>query len=405
MWERQYEHGRWNGHQLNILATAIDGGQRLHVSEIPYAELPHIRVMGSKARTIKLEVVFVGSSSLADSNAFIANLEESPTGELEHPWLGELPLVFDTFSQSISTKRGIVTLSLSFVRAGTEPNINVPSIVRTKQLATVVESTSASSFASDVSKMSVAEINQTQSDFTKALDTLTDITHRMNSDVDLAQSSLVNNQFIDTYRTINTAYAAVTRLGNQPDSFLAAFNSAVDMVINALQSEKDSESEAIDNSRNAQQQLLKQVNDDAVTPHYNIQMVTGAIKASKDLTSLEKEESFDVTTANKQPDIIRGDLTALIESLDERIDEITQVSTVESLALYDVLLALKSNVQTQLDKVIKGTAAHRVIEQPRFKPALSIAHEQYTDEHLITAINALQHPLFMRGDIAVRDAQ
>ncbi|MBY7827646.1 DNA circularization N-terminal domain-containing protein [Vibrio fluvialis] len=32
MWERQYEHGRWNGHQLNILATAIDGGQRLHVS-------------------------------------------------------------------------------------------------------------------------------------------------------------------------------------------------------------------------------------------------------------------------------------------------------------------------------------------------------------------------------------
>ncbi|PNH90259.1 hypothetical protein C1M56_03060 [Vibrio diazotrophicus] len=405
MWERQYEHGRWNGHQLNILATAIDGGQRLHVSEIPYAQLPHIQTMGSKARTIKLEVVFVGSSSLADSNAFIANLEESPTGELEHPWLGELSLVYEAFSQSISTKRGIVTLSLSFVRAGNEPNINVPSIVRTKQLAAVVENTSASSFAKDVSKMSVAEINQTQSDFTKALDTLTDITHRMNSDVDQAQSSLVNNQFIDTYRTINTAYAAVTRLGNQPDSFLAAFNAAVDMVTNALQSEKESESEAIDNSRNAQQQLLKQVNDDAVTPHYNIQMVTGAIKASKDLTSLEKDESFDVTTANKQPDIIKSDLSALIESVDERIDEITQVSTVESLELYDALLALKSNVQTQLDKVIKGTAAHRVIEQPRFKPALNLAHEQYTDEHLITAINALQHPLFMHGYIAVRDAQ
>ncbi|ELO4022977.1 DNA circularization N-terminal domain-containing protein, partial [Vibrio fluvialis] len=61
MWERQYERGRWNGHQLNILATAIDGGQRLHVSEIPYAELPNIRVMGSKSRTIKLDVVFVGA--------------------------------------------------------------------------------------------------------------------------------------------------------------------------------------------------------------------------------------------------------------------------------------------------------------------------------------------------------
>ncbi|MCE7598634.1 DNA circularization N-terminal domain-containing protein, partial [Vibrio fluvialis] len=74
MWERLYEHGRWNGHQLNILATAIDGGQRLHVSEIPYAELPNIRVMGSKSRTIKLDVVFVGADSLADANAFIANL-------------------------------------------------------------------------------------------------------------------------------------------------------------------------------------------------------------------------------------------------------------------------------------------------------------------------------------------
>ncbi|MDE5175847.1 hypothetical protein [Vibrio fluvialis] len=40
MWERLYEHGRWNGHQLNILATAIYGGQRLHVSETPTPSSP-----------------------------------------------------------------------------------------------------------------------------------------------------------------------------------------------------------------------------------------------------------------------------------------------------------------------------------------------------------------------------
>ncbi|PNH91337.1 DNA circularization N-terminal domain-containing protein [Vibrio diazotrophicus] len=404
MWERQYEHGRWNGHQLNILATAIDGGQRLHVSEIPYAELPHIRVMGSKARTIKLEVVFVGSSSLADSNAFIANLEESPTGELEHPWLGELPLVYEAFSQSISTKRGIVTLSLSFVRAGTEPNINVPSIVRTKQLATVVENTSASSFANDVSKMSVAEINQTQNDFTEALDVLTDITHRINSNIDQTQGGLADNQLKDIYRTINKAYTAVGRLASQPDYFSDAFSSAMGAVADGVQSEPDSESEAIDNSRNAQQLLLNQVKDDAVSSHYNTQMVTGAIKVSKDLVKLEKEDRFDVTSTTKQPDIIQSDLSALIDSLDERIDDVTQVSTAESMELFDALLVLKSNVQTQYDKVDKGTAPHRVVHQPRFKPALSIAHDQYTNEQIITAINALQHPLFMRGDIAVRDA-
>ncbi|WP_241907918.1 DNA circularization N-terminal domain-containing protein [Vibrio lentus] len=92
IWERQYEHARWNGLKLNILSTAFDGGKRLQVSEIPYSDLPHIKVMGTKTRTYTIEAVFVGSSSLADANALIENLEATPTGELEHPWLGELAL-------------------------------------------------------------------------------------------------------------------------------------------------------------------------------------------------------------------------------------------------------------------------------------------------------------------------
>ncbi|MCG6410071.1 DNA circularization N-terminal domain-containing protein, partial [Vibrio fluvialis] len=197
MWERQYDRGRWNGHQLNILATAIDGGQRMHVREIPYAELPNIRVMGSKSRTIKLDVVFVGADSLADANAFIANLDPSPAGELEHPWLGELTLVFDTFSQSISTKRGVVTLSLSFVRAGTQPTINTSATVRVNQQASAVESVSAQSFARDVKSLSVADINQTQNDFTQSLNVMVDITHRLNLADDKLQSinSAINEAF------------------------------------------------------------------------------------------------------------------------------------------------------------------------------------------------------------------
>ncbi len=172
MWERQYEHGRWNGHKLNILSTAIDGGQRLQVSDIPYAQLPHVKIMGSKSRNFNLEVVFVGANSLADANAFISNLEASPTGELEHPWLGELPLVFETFSQSISTKRGLVILSLTFVRAGVSPTITARTKVRAKEQASIVESLSSQSFSQDVKGMSVSEINQTQDRFTQALNVL-----------------------------------------------------------------------------------------------------------------------------------------------------------------------------------------------------------------------------------------
>ncbi|MBY7767708.1 DNA circularization N-terminal domain-containing protein [Vibrio fluvialis] len=396
MWERQYERGRWNGHQLNILATAIDGGQRLHVSEIPYAELPNIRVMGSKSRTIKLDVVFVGADSLADANAFIANLESSPTGELEHPWLGELTLVFDTFSQSISTRRGVVTLSLSFVRAGTQPTINTSATVRVKQQASAVESVSAQSFARDVKSLSVADINQTQNDFTQSLNVLVDITHRLNLADDKLQS--INS-------AINEAFGAISSISSAPDKFATLLSTAVDRVAEGVQSQPDSDSEAVDNARTAQQLMLGQVKEDAITPHHNIQMVTGAVKVSKDVTRLEKQDQFDITAVSKQPAIIQSDLAALIDGIDARVTETTSISTVESLDIFNALEALKGGIQTQHDKVIKGTAAHRVIEQPRSKPALTIAHDQYTAEPIVTAMNALQHPLFLRGDIAVRNPQ
>ena len=60
MWEREYEQGRWNGVALNILGTSLNGGKRLQVSEIPYAELPDIKVMGSSANNIEIDVVLVG---------------------------------------------------------------------------------------------------------------------------------------------------------------------------------------------------------------------------------------------------------------------------------------------------------------------------------------------------------
>ncbi len=121
MWERKYEQGRWNGLTLNILSTSIDGGKRLHISELPYVDLPSIKVMGSAASKLNLEVVLVGRNSLVDANNLLANLNKTPKGELEHPWLGELSLVFESHSQKIDTKLGLVTLSLSFVRGRDVP--------------------------------------------------------------------------------------------------------------------------------------------------------------------------------------------------------------------------------------------------------------------------------------------
>ncbi len=396
MWERQYEHARWNGHKLNILSTAFDGGKRLQVSEIPYADLPHIKVMGTKARTFTIEAVFVGASSLADANALIENLETNPKGELEHPWLGELPLVFEEHSLSISTKKGLVTLSLKFVRSGTSPSITATTTVRTKAQASIVEELSRKSFVEEVKELDVSQINQVQSDANSALNVLVDITNRLN----LADDSLQ-----DINHAINEAFSAVSRISTNPAEFAVLFSNAVDTVSEGVHSEPDSESEAVDNSRNAQALMLGEVKAGSPAKHHNVQMVTGAVKMSKDIANLETNDSFDITATQKQPEIIKSDLSTLIASVDDRIKDTTQVSTPESIQLYDALTTLKSNVQTQQDKVIEGTKAHRTVQSPRFKSALTIAHNEYTRENIITKMNALQHPLFIRGNIAVRNAQ
>lgn len=208
MWERRYAHGRWNGHKLNIFSTAIDGGKRLHIADMPYANLPSIKVMGSKARSIALEVVFVGSNSLANANAFIENIENSPRGELEHPWLGELSLVFETFTQTISTMKGVVSLSLTFTRSGVSPTITKSISISAKEQSAIVESYSIAAFNKDVVAMSIADINQTQASFNTGLEALVDITNRLNLTGDALQN--INH-------AINDAFSTISGLSNQPE--------------------------------------------------------------------------------------------------------------------------------------------------------------------------------------------
>ena len=396
MWERKYEQGRWNGIKLNLLSTGIEGGKRLQVSEIPYADLPHIKVMGSKARSFKFEVVFVGTGSLADANAFIDTIEATPEGELEHPWLGELPLVFETFSQSISTKRGMVVLSLSFVRAGTSPTITTQAKTRAKEQVNLVETLSRRSFAQDVKAMDVHEINQTQNDFFGALNTLVDIVNRL---------GLVGDKMQSINHAINDAFSAVSSLSAKPDEFASRFSTAVDSVASGIQAQPHSASEAVDNARSAQALMLGQVKDSATTHHFNVQMTTAAVKVSKDITELEKVDAFDVTTVGKQPGIIKNDVMNLLLSIDDRVRDVTSTSTPDTIALFDSLTALKGHLQVQHDKVVAGTIHHRLVQTPRFKPALCIAHDEHARESVLTSINARQHPLFFRGEIAVRDAK
>ncbi|WP_299144326.1 DNA circularization N-terminal domain-containing protein, partial [uncultured Vibrio sp.] len=252
MWERQYEQAQWNGLKLNLLSTSFDGGKRLQVSDLPHADLPHIKVMGSKARHYTIETVFVGERSLVDANALIKSMEATPQGQLEHPWLGELDLFFQDFSQSISTKKGIVTLNLKFIRAGASPSITAASSVRTKTQADIVGDLSKASFANELKALDVSGVNQVQEETSRLLDVLVDVTNRL---------SLTHDTLQEISSAINEAYSAVSGLSTHPDELVEHLSNAVDAVASAVQSEPDSKSEAVDNARSAQALLLGEIRD------------------------------------------------------------------------------------------------------------------------------------------------
>ncbi|MUH96367.1 hypothetical protein GNP63_07350 [Aliivibrio fischeri] len=395
MWEREYEKGRWNGLELNILTTSIDGGQRLHVSEIPYADLPSIKVMGSAANSIDLEVLLVGKASLVEANNLLASLNASPKGELEHPWLGELPLVFETFSQKISTKRGVVELSLKFLRDGKAPQLSSSAsiTVSSKEQASEVEKSSTKTFVQDVEEMDAAQVSSLQEHFTYAINQLVGISTKLN--VPSQTLSALNQE-------LNSALVAISSIANAPEQFAEQLSKTVDSVADAVRSEPDSENEAIDNSRAAQSSMLAAIDPNAPSAHYNVQMVTAAVKMSKTVAMLEQEKEFDIVNAKGQPSIMMSDLKQLTVAISQRINEVTMNSTLESLELFYALTGLKEGIETQYNKVKMGSEAQRFIERGRYIPALFLAHQTYTDTALISALNPQKHPLFMNGTLSMR---
>lgn len=410
MWERKYEQGRWNGLMLNILTTAIDGGKRLHVSEIPYADLPIIKVMGSAASNLSIDVVLVGRNSLVDANALLANLDKTPKGELEHPWLGELPLVFETYSQKIDTKLGLVTLSLSFVRDGKLPALS--SIIAPGAVFDVavqsdeVIAVSSVSFVADVDAASISDMQTLRARFTGLVTNLQGVASRL---------SMPSQMLSQLNQELNSALVSISSIANAPGQFAEQLSKTVKSVAKAVRSEgkvasvlasssSPLASEAVDNSRIAQISMLELIDLSTPSAHLNVQIVVAAVLMSKDIAELTQRDSFDVVQSSTQPLFILNDLKRITTEMEVRIEDATRVSTLESLELFNALVALKDGINTQIGKVTKGSVPTRHKTLPRPVPALALSYQHRSNAELVVALNPTQHPLFLRDVVAIEVA-
>lgn len=395
MWERLTQEGKWNGNVLNILSTTLDGGKRLHVSELPYADLPHIKVMGAKARTISIEVVFVGANSLVESNATILELETNPEGTLEHPYLGEVNVVYETYSQSFNTTKGLVTLSLKFYKQGESVElISLDQNTPTQLIDAVMEESNAV-FIDAVSKASTDELDSMKLDFGSVLSTLRNVANRLSqSSVDLGL----------LHRQIEDGFTAIESIKNSPGALSDHFNAIAKSLKNTI-SGKETTSISQKPTAIATQALSGTINPDATFSHCNLQVTTALILFNVEMDSLSIVDEVNTSVIGDQS------LTEMVENisfiqgqLDDRVNEVTKAATFESLALVDAVEALRTNVNQQAAKLIEYKESLYQYDVPQSMPLLCLAQSLETSATALNSVNKIKHPLFVSGELQVVNA-
>lgn len=410
MWERKADKAKWNGNVLNIQSTTLDGGKRLHVVELPYLDLPHIKVMGGKAKTISIEVVFVGPSSLDDANNTVLELESNPEGTLDHPWLGELDLVFETFTQSFSTKKGLVTLSLKFYRQGSLSNTTS---VNTKTINTLVSDVNIRSkplFINEINTATPNKISDMQSQFNNAFNSLRNIVNR----------STKSTERLDLlHRQIDAGFSSTENIVSDPaavpDSYFVIINSLNDVITeeenaannNDVLSEKSTTTanELLPVRYLATQSINETINNDAESFHYKLHATSAVVLLSKDLKELNNIDEVSIETINgKSLDKMVKNIVVINAQLDDRVDDVSKEASFDSLALVDAVESLRENVREQDAKIIKFK--HSLVEHdvPISRPIFCISQSLEADITQLNSLNIIKHPLFVRGKVQVTNA-
>jgi prophage DNA circulation protein len=401
MWERKVKTAKWNGVAFNIQQTTLDNGKRLQVVELPYADDPYIKVMGAKAKGINLEAVFVGVNSLADANAFVAKLESDPIGALEHPYLGEMSLVYQSVSQSFSTKKGLVTLALKFLKQGkavalTRVRIDEKPL---SELSNDLMAASKQQFMRDMAAASPDEISTLQDDFNNLLSTLKSIASRSSQD---------SMRLTHLHHEIQDGMSAVSTIVNAPGNYADHLSAMFDNLTRVLLDDKDSNASsniALNPLHTASTSLRKRISVSPVSAHCNIQITVAIVLISEELALLSTTEQPTMALfVGHSIDNIARNINAIRTLIEERIEEVTQSADYESLALVESINALHESVINQGQKIAQLLQTIKRIEVIKPRPLLCIAQSNAQSRAEISALNSIPHPLFVSGLLRVPNA-
>jgi len=112
--------GSFRGVPFVVESSDGDIGRRVALHEYPLRDKPYAEDLGRKARKFSLDLFVHGADYMAGRDRLIAAFEQSGSGKLVHPYLGELTVtVLEARGPRESTREGgMARFSLTFIESG-----------------------------------------------------------------------------------------------------------------------------------------------------------------------------------------------------------------------------------------------------------------------------------------------
>lgn len=392
MWDRQFEAASWNGVAFNILKTTRDGGKRLQVVEMPYKDDPAIWILGGKAKGYQIDAVFVGEQSLEDANTFEAQLDSDPVGKLEHPYLGELDLVYQDSSFSFSTKKGMVTLSLKFIKQGAAVVIPASSIKSIETYTQTVIEHSTADFVRTVEQATPDQIATLQVEFTSMLGKLRFIANQMQRP-GIVLASL--------NRQISDGLSAISTIANAPGAFADHLNASLSSLVGSVKQSSGSQQStaATVSSASFANDQLKKVEQSSTTNHIKTLTTMASIETNQSIKTISLDDPWPLDI-----DFAEADLKGLVSRLSQRMEEATIEATYDRYELVGSLESLNAEMAKHQDQIKGILSSLKETEIYNPTPALNLAHQHECPREKFEGLNPGGHPLFVTGTVKVPNA-
>lgn len=102
-----------------VQKAELSAGRRTQVHEYPLRDKPFVEDLGRASRTIVITAFLVGDDYIAQSKRLIGAVETEGSGQLVHPWLGEMKVTPTAVSKlSFDDRMRVASVTLTFTESG-----------------------------------------------------------------------------------------------------------------------------------------------------------------------------------------------------------------------------------------------------------------------------------------------